>query len=58
VIHDDASVEIRPEPDGARITVTTCEPGEGVNGSLGSTETEFHASSDGPLMRFLTTGRI
>jgi hypothetical protein len=43
------------EPDGARIIVNRPAEVQGVNGS-GGTATEFRASPDGPLMRFLLSG--
>jgi hypothetical protein len=54
---DAADITGLNEPDGARIIVSRPAEVQGVNGS-GGTATEFHASPDGPLMRFLVDGHL
>jgi hypothetical protein len=52
---DPPDVAILSESDGVKIVVSKPEAVHGASGP-GGYQTEFHASNDGPLLRFLVTG--
>lgn len=56
--YPDASVDVKPQPDGAEVTVSGVSLRGEATGPGSGDHVMFRMSDDGPLKRFLLTGRV
>lgn len=56
--YPDASVDVHPQPDGAEVTISDASQRGAATGPGTGQHVMFRMSDDGPLRRYLLTGRV